>query len=250
MREGMCMTVGRYKMAGKVIEIRSLYPEVHTYCRDFAAAETPDFTVEVTEADIAFERDKSAREERREGRPVTDYPAPYLEELAVYRKIAEKMPDYGIMLFHGSVIAADGLGYLFTAKSGIGKSTHTRLWREMLGARAVTVNDDKPLLRMDADGFTACGTPYNGKHGLGCNLEVPLRGLCILTRAQENRIVRIAKQEAYPMLLQQVYRPADAEAMKKTLVLIDRLAAVTPLYRLGCNMDPEAAQVAYRAMKG
>ena len=52
------------------------------------------------------------------------------------------------------------------------------------------------------------------------------------------------------MLLQQVYRPADAEAMKKTLVLIDRLAAVTPLYRLGCNMDPEAAQVAYRAMKG
>ena len=79
---------------------------------------------------------------------------------------------------------------------------------------------------------------------------MPLRALCILTRAQVNRIERISKSEAYPMLLQQVYRPADPAALKKTLLLIDRLAAVTPLYRLGCNTEPEAAEIAYRAMKG
>jgi serine kinase of HPr protein (carbohydrate metabolism regulator) len=58
------------------------------------------------------------------------------------------MPYYDTFLFHGSAIAVDGVGYLFTAKSGTGKSTHARLWRELLGARAVMVNDDKPLLRV------------------------------------------------------------------------------------------------------
>ena len=32
--------------------------------------------------------------------------------LAVYRKIAEKMPDYNIFLFHGSVITVDRQAYL------------------------------------------------------------------------------------------------------------------------------------------
>ena len=52
------------------------------------------------------------------------------------------------------------------------------------------------------------------------------------------------------MLLQQAYRPTDKNAMKLTLTLIDRLAAAVSLWRLGCNMDLEAACVAYKAMKG
>lgn len=52
-----------------------------------------------------------------------------------YRKIAEKLVQYDVMLFHGSAVAVDGIGYLFTAKSGTGKSTHTRLWREYFGDR-------------------------------------------------------------------------------------------------------------------
>jgi len=52
------------------------------------------------------------------------------------------------------------------------------------------------------------------------------------------------------MLLQQVYRPADGEALKKTLALVESLAASVSLWRLGCNMEVEAAQIAYNAMKG
>lgn len=78
-----------------------------------------------------------------------------LEETAVYRKIADKMVDYDTFVFHGSVIAVEGQAYLFTAKSGTGKSTHTRLWREMLGDKAVMVNDDKPMLRVTESGVTA-----------------------------------------------------------------------------------------------
>ena len=245
------METGTYLIAGKRIRVESLYPDVHAYCADYRIPDTaPDLTVRTTPEQIGFEREKSVHERAVEGLTPHSYSDGYLEELAVYRQIAEQMPGYGTILMHGSLIAADGQGYLFTAKSGTGKSTHTRLWREMLGDRAVTVNDDKPLLHIGADGVTGYGTPYNGKHRLGCNMSVPLKAICILTRAAENSIVRITKADAYAMLLQQVYRPADAVQMKKTLALIDRLAEMTALYRLGCNMDPEAAEVAYRGMKG
>ena len=51
------------------------------------------------------------------------------------------------------------------------------------------------------------------------------------------------------MLLQQVYRPADMLKMSSTLSLVDRLADNVRLYRLGCNMDIEAAKVAYEGMR-
>lgn len=46
------------------------------------------------------------------------------------------------------------------------------------------------------------------------------------------------------MLCQQIHRPADSAALAKMLALVDRLGSSVPLYRLGCNMEPEAAQVA------
>ena len=52
----------------------------------------------------------------------------------------------GIML-HSSCVVVDDKAYLFTARSGTGKSTHTRLWCQLFGDRAVMVNDDKPFLR-------------------------------------------------------------------------------------------------------
>ena len=244
------MHTGTYKIADKMIEVVSIYEKVHNYCKDYAASGRADFTVTTTQEDIDFETQRELRCAEREGRPPLDSPDDYREELAVYRKIAEKCPDWDTVLFHGSVIAVDGQGFLFTAKSGTGKSTHTRLWREYFGDKAVMVNDDKPLLKITDSGVTAYGTPYNGKHRLGCNMSVPLKAVCILTRGEKNSIVRIDKSEAYAMLLQQVYRPMKTLQMAKTLRLLDELAAKVELYRLACNMDIEAAEVAYNGMKG
>ena len=241
--------VNRYKMTDKVVEVTSIHAEVHEYCTDYQTDENAEYSVTTTQADIDFEREKSAREDEIEGIPIRQFTDSYLEELAVYRKIAKKMLDYDTVLFHGSVVAVDGVGYLFTAKSGTGKSTHTRLWREYFGERAVMVNDDKPLLKITDSGVIAYGTPYNGKHRLGTNISVPLKAICILTRSAENHIEAITREQAYTMLLQQVYRPADMLKMAKTLELVDRLADNVKLYKLGCNMEISAAQVAYEGMR-
>lgn len=244
------MYTHNYRFADKVVQVTSIHERVHEYCKEYITDHSPDFSVIISQEDIDLEYQRELKCAESEGREPLSSPDDYSEELAVYRKIAEKMPYYDTVLFHGSCVSVDGQGFLFTAKSGTGKSTHTKLWREYLGDRAVMVNDDKPLIHIKPDGAVVYGTPYNGKHRLGNDISVPLKALCILERAEQNHIERITKSQAYTMLLQQVYRPFDSDSMRKTLALIDILAENTELYRLGCNMDISAAETAYNIMKG
>ena len=235
-------------MGGRVIEIVSLCPDVHRLCADYAADGDADFSVTTSPEDIAYERMKSVLSAEREGRAPYNWSDGYLEELAVYRAIAERMLDFDTVLMHGSAIAVDGEAYLFTAKSGTGKSTHTALWRRLFGDRAVMINDDKPLVRVTDDGATVYGTPYNGKHRIGENTSAPLKAICVLERAAENTIREISKAEVYSMLIQQIYRPRSAEGLARSLAIIDKLADKVRFFRLGCNMDIEAARVSYEGM--
>lgn len=240
---------GVYRFADKNIKIESVCDDVHEYCKEYKSDSEPDFTVVTTINDIEYEKKRSASNDIYEGKPVVEYNDGYLEELAVYRKIAEKMPEYDTFLFHGSAVAVDGQAYLFTAKSGTGKSTHTRLWRKLLGERAVMVNDDKPLIRADERGVVVFGTPYNGKHRLGNNISVPIKAVCILERSEKNHIRQITKSEAYATILQQSYRPDNVAALSKTLILIDKMSEQVAFWRLGCNMELEAADISYNTMK-
>lgn len=244
------MTEFTIELAGVPIRVAANFDSTREFCRAYWAEKQPLFAVSVEREDVYAEAERSARENRKEGLPVQHYSPQYLETLALYRKIVERLVDYDIFLFHGSVVAVDGQGYLFTAKSGTGKSTHTRLWRQCFGGRAVMVNDDKPLLRVTEDGVLVCGTPWDGKHRLSTNMTVPLKGVCILRRGAENTIRPAGLQEALPMLLQQSHRPEKPEKLAKFLALIEKMAKNTGLFCLECNMEPEAAMVAYNGMKG
>ena len=237
-------------LAGVNIEIYANSEKMKLFCRNYLTDAEPDFSISVTPAEIAFEQEKSDKEKIMEGLEPIQYPLPYLESLAIYRKIAEKMLDYDTILFHGSALSVDGQGYLFTAKSGTGKSTHTGFWREQFGQRVVMVNDDKPLLKITDDAVMVCGTPWDGKHRISTNMIVPLKGLCILTRAQDNHIVKLSAAEAMPMLLQQSHRSPNPASMAKLLKLLEKMTQRTGLYRLGCNLDPNAAIVAFEGMNG
>ena len=238
----------RIQIAGCVAEVNAMFDSTERFCAAFRCEISADFGVTISPEDIAFEREKSARENVLEGLPERQYPDFYLETIAVQRKIAEKLFDYDVLLFHGSVVAVDGLAYLFTAKSGTGKSTHTRLWREVFGNRVTVINDDKPFLQIKNGQAIACGSPWNGKHGLGENVQVPLRAICILERGDKNRIEEIKASEAVFMLLQQSNRPLDRGKMPRYLDLMDQLSRAVRFYRLECNMEQEAAWTAYETM--
>ena len=242
------------QLAENRILVDALFDYTKEFCKEYLCeSERADFFVSITPEDIEYEKQKSAEEDAAMGIPTRPFKDEYLETLAVYRKICDQMPERDTFLFHCSAIAVDGKAYLFTAPSGTGKSTHTRLWREVLGDQAVMINDDKPLLRVTSDSVLVYGTPWDGKHRLSTNTVAPVAGICLLERgeengSEENGIERIAKEEAFPRLLQQTYRPQSPVALMKTMELLDAVASNVPLYKLRCNMEPEAARVAYAEM--
>ena len=237
------------KIAGRVAQVSSLFGSTPEYFRPYLTQEAADFSITVTPADVEFEREFHLQEALEEGFRVRNFPDTFLERASVQRQFAQQLFDYNTLLFHGSAVAVDGQAYIFTARSGTGKSTHTRLWRQVFGQRAVMVNDDKPFLKFTPEGILVCGSPWSGKHGLDSNVTVPLKGICILVRGAENHIRAITAQEAMPMLLQQSQRPRDTRQMDQYHRLVDMLAAQTPLWFMACNKDPGAARVAFDAMR-
>lgn len=238
------------RLAGIDVKITCNHEETKIFCKDYLidAQKEPSVCVLVTPEDLQLERQKTDKEY---GPAAARFSDAYLETLAVYRQIASQMPAYGILLFHGSVIAVDGEGFLFTAPSGTGKSTHTRLWRELFGERAFMVNDDKPLLKVCVDGSViAYGTPWDGKHRLSRNTGVPLKGICILAQGKENRICKKSQGEAFSTILQQTYRPVNQpDVMKQTLNILNHIMDVG-VWHLTCNISMEAVKLSYEAMSG
>lgn len=251
------MMRGTYLLGGVAIGIESQFDEVQRLCADYRTELAPEFTVSTTMQDIEAEGRMSDEERAQEGLPEYHFDPPYLETLAIYRQIATQLISRGVLLMHGSVVAVDGQAYMFTALSGTGKSTHVRLWRRLFGQRAVMVNDDKPLVRLNAPAAQGgqplehpivYGTPWDGKHHLSNNIAVPLRAIIVLERGLENEIHSISAQEAFPILLQQSFRTDDALITIQAMQLLSLLAQRVGLYDLHCNMDPEAARVAYEGI--
>ena len=236
------------KIADTVVAVCAKFANTRKYCKGYLYEAVPDLSISVTQADIDMEREKYYCELKMEGLPEQSITEEALEITAVQRKLAEQLFDRGVLVFHGSVVAVDGQGYLFTAKSGTGKSTHTRFWRETFGDRAVMVNDDKPFLRLAETGVLVYGSPWNGKHGLGNNICVPLKAICILERGEANQIRPITGQEAAMMLFQQSNRPLNPRKMPIYMDLIDQLSKKTAFYRMQCTLDPDAARIAYEEM--
>lgn len=235
-----------YHIADLNIEISSVYQYVHLLCSDYRGYGFPSLVVHVTQKDLERERKLSAMEDDRIGRERKEYPDHYLEAIAAYRQIAEQLPEFDGFVFHGSAIAFENKGYVFTAKSGTGKSTHTELWRKLLGKKVCIINDDKPIICFRHEQPFVYGTPWSGKERLNRNIAVPLDAICILDQAETNSIREITKSEALPMLIQQTYRPSDPLVMERTLNLLDQLDI--RFYHLGCNMDISAAELSYKVM--
>ena len=234
------------QIGGRNIAIETENPELSREFRRYVQDGLAEINICVEEKDIQIEREKRVLEDKIEGITSSAFANEHLEYIAIQRKLCEVMVDYDTILMHGSVVAVDGEAFLFTAKSGTGKSTHTRYWREVFGERAVMVNDDKPLLKLTEDGVLACGTPWDGKHRLSTNVCLPLKAICILERGETNEIYPISAQEALPMVFQQTHRP---KKLAKYMEIIDKLTQRVKFYRLRCNMSQEAARIAYKAIK-
>lgn len=155
-----------------------------------------------------------------------------------------RLLQFSGLLMHASCVEKDGFAYLFSAKSGTGKSTHTALWLKAFeGCRIL--NDDKPAVRKIDGRFCACGTPFSGKFDISANVHAPIRALVFLERGAENAIKPIPAAQAIPLFLSQTLRPPQKEKMAQMLDLLGELLQSVPTFLLTCNMDISAAHTAF-----
>ena len=239
----------KIKIADRIAQVTPLFESTKAYCQKYLCDGDADFYITVTADDLIFEQEMLDIEAREEGLKLRKFTAPFLERAAIQRKLAGELVKHDILLLHGSTVAVDGQAYLFTAACGTGKSTHTRLWRETFGDRAAMVNDDKPFLAISANGVTAYGSPWSGKHGLDSNIAVPLKGICILYRGDVNEIHEIQPKEATAMLRHQSFLAQQADE-EKVYSLVDRLMEQVSLWEMRCTKSQEAAITAHAAMSG
>ena len=231
-----------------LVELEPLLSEYVAKNDDAGQRDTTLLVIEVSERDILAQVEKTSRafDALGEKRTVS---ALECEFTALYKKILRQLIEHKVIYLHGSLLAVDGKGYLFMAPSGTGKSTHARLWQERFGERVTVINDDKPLVKVHEDGsIWAYGSPWNGKHRIGCNRSVPLSGIVRLRRGQENVIRKLGEMDAMKLLYMQTLHFEEKHKMELMLQVIGAIMEHVDFYDLRCNMEPEAAEVAYEGI--
>ena len=220
----------RIKIANKVLDINAFNELTKKYCLHFLSEEEPDYVITMTEEDLKNESSNSA-----DGKVYVN------EEIsALYRKIANIFANDGIIVFHGSSFMVDGSGFLITARSGVGKSTHSRLLNELIGEDFIYINDDKPLILVN-DSVTIYSSPWNGKERRGNNVSAPLKAIMFLSRSETPSFRKIVnKEEIYIKMLSQIYLPKE-----KALKIADKLLRQVNFYEINVNQDNESAKMTY-----
>ena len=232
----------KIRLANLLIGIDNRYPYMEKLCAAYRCEdfEKVAFTVSVSEDECLLEQKNS---------PVYATIS-YCESICLYRKIALELLKYDGLLMHAAAVCVDDECYLFAAKSGTGKTTHIRLWCDQFGARAQVLNGDKPILRLIDGRFYAFGSPFCGKEQLGSNISKPVKALCFIARGRENRIERISPSDTMGRIFHQLLIPRKEDDMHIFMSLTEQLLLKVSCYLLHCNMEPEAALVAYNGMKG
>ncbi len=230
----------RYRIAELIVDLTAKYEPLRSQAKAYRYEGSEKAIADISISDSYLQQ---LRRNHPEGQD------PLFEYLGTGSNFYTLLLSFQGMMLHASAVEIDGKAYLFSAPSGTGKSTHTALWLQLFGERARIINDDKPALRWQEETFFVYGTPWSGKTSLNINCKVPLQGIAFLQQSTENTIERISTKEALPQLLDQTVRPGNPNQYDFLLQVLEKLVQTVPIYRLHCNMDPEAAKVSYQAMK-
>lgn len=234
--KGYVMAV--FHIADLNINIDDKFKYANAFCNDYLAENQNDF-------DFSAIPTKQECESVRNLFP--NSPESGLESLYIYKSISKNIIDFDGFVLHASIIEKDGFAYAFSANSGVGKTTHSKLWLKAFDDARI-INGDKPLVRLVGDNVFAYGTPWCGKERYNINTKGELKALCFIERGEKNSIARISKTEAVKRIYPQLLIPESSEYILKLLDLVEKFIDKIPAYVLKCNISEEAAIVAYNAM--
>lgn len=150
----------------------------------------------------------------------------------------------GVISLHAACVEVGDFAVAFTGPSGMGKSTRAMAWINALGARFIS--GDRPAVRIGKTGSTACGVPWDGKEQIFRDVEKPLKCIMEVRRSSSNYLRKLSREQARTLLMQQSFMPMwDTNAAFYAVANIGALIQKTPVYRVFCGPDEDAAKVIY-----
>lgn len=235
LNEGGCI---RISVGDVTFKIHAHHKDILNRCKDYMTQNEPDCDISINEDEII---DLKRKIFSIYNYLLSDSEA---ENIAVRNRVSESIIDYNGFQIHGAAIAVDNQCYIFTADSGIGKTTHIKLWLKHL-KNAFVVNGDHPIIRTEPN-LLVYGSPWCGKEKMNKNVAVPLKAIIIMERDSRNEITEIGLNEAVIDLLRQVHKSSNPIKVKKTLELLSSLDRRVKFYKFRFNnFSEDAFRVSY-----
>lgn len=153
-----------------------------------------------------------------------------------------------VLTFHGVIMEYEGKGIILSAASGVGKTTHARLWRDC--KNALIINGDRAACYRDGNEWKSFGTPWCGTSGEFVNREVSVCTLVVLERGEENSAEILEGSEALIGVWNHVIYPRwHSELTGYAMQLLDLFLKKVKVIKLVCRPDQAAVDTLFRCIE-
>ena len=164
----------------------------------------------------------------------------------------------GFFAIHSASILYRDQVWIFSGHSGMGKSTHTNIWKEQFGTEII--NGDLNLIGWSNGGQDnigqsvnkqslkghpiVYGMPWCGTSGIASTKLYPLGGIVLLGRSDNDHFESLQNDQKIVRVMQRMISPVWTEDMlEANLKCAAKLAKEVPIYYLLCTKEPSAAYV-------
>ncbi|MDF2472236.1 MAG: hypothetical protein K0R21_18 [Anaerocolumna sp.] len=148
----------------------------------------------------------------------------------------------GGIMFHGVVMQWEGMGIIICGHSGIGKTTHTRMWKDSENAKIL--NGDRALCYKKESIWYTSGAPWSGSSGEYSSKCAELKAVVILEQAEVNEIEVLPPLKGALELIQLAFAPAwDDKLINCSFDAIDDIAQNIQVLKLRCQPNLDAVSV-------
>lgn len=152
------------------------------------------------------------------------------------------MSLHNTLLMHASAVSYENKGIVFTAASGVGKTTQAELWKKYKGA--TILNGDKVFLKQENESIHAWGSPWKGSSPYSENESVPLKAIVVLEQAEENRIQKLEGLEVLQYVVPHIFFPSwDTKCEQNVLTFLNKVLEETEVYLLKCRPEETAVEL-------
>lgn len=218
------------------------YSETHRYFKQYRAGflgeenqTFPEVTLNLSEIDtIEFPEDDVIK-------------ASYFEFSELIQPVSEVLLSYHRCCFHATAMLWNQEAYLFIGRSGIGKSTQYKNWKELYPEEVKIINGDKPILEFRENGeIYVHSSPWTGKERWGSKRKASLAGIIYLSWGNENMIRRMEKQESvYPILQQFFARMYTEESCHRIISMAEHMINTIPIWNLNNLGDLSSSKLTH-----